>query len=74
MAKAGLSPMDILASLTTAPADRWKESQLRGRVQPGMAADLVVLGGDPTEDVKNFANVRCVFRAGKLVYASKESR
>jgi imidazolonepropionase-like amidohydrolase len=74
MSKAGMSATDILASLTTAPAERWKESEQRGRVQSGMAADLVVLGGDPADDVKNFANVRCVFRAGKLVYASKESQ
>ena len=73
MAKAGLSPMEILASLTTAPADRWRETARRGRVEPGMDADLVVLADDPAADVKNFANVRCVFRAGKLVYASKES-
>jgi len=74
MAQAGLSPMDILASLTTAPAERWKESEVHGRVQPGLAADLVVLAADPAEDVKNFTQVRCVFRAGKLVYASKEPR
>lgn len=74
MAKAGLSPMDILASLTTAPAERWKESARRGRVEAGMDADLVVLGGDPAEDVRNFTNVRCVFRAGKLVYAPSESK
>jgi imidazolonepropionase-like amidohydrolase len=73
MAKAGLTPMEILASLTTAPADRWKESTIHGRVQPGYAADLVVLEGDPAEDVKNFAQVRCAFRAGKLIYASDES-
>lgn len=72
MAKAGLTPMEILASLTTAPAERWKEFGERGRVQPGMVADLVVLAGDPAVDVKNFAKVRCVFRAGKLVYASEE--
>jgi imidazolonepropionase-like amidohydrolase len=63
--------MDILAALTTAPAARWKESARRGRVEARMDADLVVLGGDPVDDVKNFANIRCVFRAGKLVYASK---
>ena len=74
MSKAGLTPMDILASLTTAPADRWKESKERGRVVPGMAADLVVLAADPADDVKNFANVRCVFRAGRLVYASKAEK
>ncbi len=74
MSKAGLTPMDILASLTTAPADRWKESKERGRVVPGMAADLVVLAADPADDVKNFANVRCVFRAGRLVYASRAEK
>ena len=68
MSKAGLGAMDILASLTTAPAERWNESKHRGRVQPGMAADLVVLAADPAEDVANFARVRCTFRNGKLIY------
>ena len=72
MSKAGLGAMDILASLTTAPAERWQESQQRGRVEPGLAADLVVLGGDPAEDVKSFADVRCVFRSGKLIYSAAE--
>ena len=71
MSKAGMTPAQILASLTTAPAQRWKEEERRGRVAPGLEADLVVLAGDPFSDVKNFAQVRCVFRAGKLVYASK---
>jgi len=72
MVKAGMSADDILESLTTAPAARWKDARL-GRVAPGYQADLVVLGADPAEDVKNFANVRCVFRAGKLIYASSRS-
>ncbi len=72
MEKAGLSPMEILATLTTAPAERWKESDVRGRVQPKLSADLVVLAGDPAEDVRNFARVRCAFRAGKLIYASEK--
>lgn len=68
MAKAGLTPAQILASLTTAPAKRWKEDKRRGRVEPGFDADLVVLGGDPFDDVKNFSQVRCVFRAGEQIY------
>jgi imidazolonepropionase-like amidohydrolase len=70
MAKAGMTAPQILASLTTAPAARWKEDQQRGRVDRGFAADLVVLGGDPMVDVKNFANVKCVFRGGKLIYSA----
>lgn len=72
MARAGMSTDDILASLTTAPAARFKDQKL-GRVEPGYQADLVVLAADPADDVKNFANVRCVFRAGKLIYASGRS-
>jgi imidazolonepropionase-like amidohydrolase len=68
MAQAGMSPMQILASLTTAPAARWNESERRGRIAPGQDADLVVLEADPRQDVKHFAAVKCVLRGGKLVY------
>ena len=67
MARA-LQPMQILASLTTAPAARWKEEARRGRVAEGMAADLVVLEGDPAAAVENFARVRCTVRAGELIF------
>ncbi|RQP21890.1 amidohydrolase family protein [Piscinibacter terrae] len=69
MGQAGMNPMQILASLTTAPAARWNESGRRGRIAPGMDADLVVLEADPREDVKRFAAVKCVVRGGKVIYA-----
>jgi imidazolonepropionase-like amidohydrolase len=69
MAQAGMSPMQILASLTTTPAARWNESSRRGRIAPGMDADLVVLEADPREDAKRFAAVKCVVRGGKVIYA-----
>jgi imidazolonepropionase-like amidohydrolase len=67
MARA-LTPMQILASLTTAPAARWKEKAQRGRIAVGMDADLVVLEGDPSADAANFAKVRCTIRGGRLIY------
>ena len=69
LARAGLSPMQILAALTTTPAARWNESGRRGQVKAGMEADLVVLDADPATDPAAFAKVRCTFRAGKLLYA-----
>lgn len=69
MAQAGMSPMQILASLTTAPAARWNESGRRGRIAPGLDADLVVLEADPAQDVRRFAAVKCVVRGGKLIYS-----
>lgn len=68
MAQADMTPMQILAALTTAPAARWKESDRRGRLIAGADADLVVLAGDPADDVKNFARVRCTIRGGTPIY------
>lgn len=68
MAHAGLTPMQILASLTTAPAARWSAAERRGRVKPGLEADLVVLDGDPASDVKQFADIKCTIRGGREVF------
>lgn len=68
MARAGLTPMQILASLTTAPAARWNEAGRRGRVAAGLDADLVVLDADPAADPANFAKVRCTISRGRTVY------
>lgn len=64
---AGLDWRQILASLTTAPASRFGRAD-RGRVAPGMAADIVLLDGDPSTDIGTFSRVRCTFRAGVAVY------
>ena len=69
MAKAGMSHAQILESLTTAPAARWKEEKRHGQIAPGFAADLVMLAADPAEDVRNFASVQCVIRAGETIYS-----
>jgi imidazolonepropionase-like amidohydrolase len=69
MAKAGLTPMQILASLTTTPAARWNEQASRGRIAPGMAADLVVLDADPAAAPRNFTAVRCAIRGGEVIYS-----
>jgi imidazolonepropionase-like amidohydrolase len=68
MSGAGLDWRAILASLTTAPAERFGETLRRGRVAPGLDADLVVLGADPSADVTAFANVRYTIRGGRVVY------
>lgn len=73
MAQAGLTPMQILASLTTNPAARWKETSQRGRVKPGFNADLVVLNSDPATDVKHFSAVKCTIRGGREIFVSTKS-
>jgi imidazolonepropionase-like amidohydrolase len=68
MALAGMTPMQILASLTTAPAERFGEATKRGRIAVGMDADLVMLDADPGKDAKNFARVCATFRKGQMTY------
>jgi imidazolonepropionase-like amidohydrolase len=74
MARAKLSPMAILAALTTSPAAEFGEEARRGRVAPGLDADLVVLGADPAKDVASFANVRYTIRGGRVIYSGAPSR
>ena len=65
--RAGLGAMQILAMLTTAPAARFGRRGT-GRIGPGMTADVVVLDGDPTLDVRAFAKVRMTMRDGRVIY------
>ncbi|KQW41136.1 MULTISPECIES: amidohydrolase family protein [unclassified Roseateles] len=69
LAQAGLGPMQILASLTTTPAERWNEAARRGQLKPGMEADIVVLGGDPAQLVRQFSNVQCTLRGGRVIFS-----
>jgi imidazolonepropionase-like amidohydrolase len=68
LSRAGLTPMQILAALTIAPAERFGESEKRGRIAAGMQADLVVLEGDPAQEATNFARVRYTIRRGQVLY------
>jgi imidazolonepropionase-like amidohydrolase len=72
MAQAGLTPMQILTSLTTAPAARWKAAERRGRVQRGFDADLTVLNGDPVTNVRRFADVKCTIRGGRELFVTEK--
>jgi imidazolonepropionase-like amidohydrolase len=68
MADAGMSVQQILASLTTAPAERFMESKRLGRIAPGLAGDLVVLNRDPAGDIRAFADVRYTIRDGIVIH------
>ena len=72
LARAGLPFAARLAMLTTAPAARFHAGKptMTGRLAPGMDADVVVLEGDPRQDARAFANVRCTVRRGETIYAA----
>jgi imidazolonepropionase-like amidohydrolase len=71
MSRAGLTFQQILASLTTNPAARFGDSAHRGRIAPGMDADLAVLSADPALDSTAFAKIRYTIRSGNVIYQAK---
>ena len=68
MQKAGLTYAAILASLTTAPAARFGVASRYGQLAVGFDADVVVLDGDPAQDIRALGRVRATLRAGKIIY------
>ena len=68
MSQAGLNYKQILTSLTTNPARKFRVSDQSGRIAKNMKADLVVLSADPAQDVTAYSKVRFTIRNGKVIY------
>ncbi len=66
--RSGLTPMEILRMLTTAPAIRFGVEREKGSLHPGQLADLVLLGSDPATDPNAFSNVLTTIRSGRVLY------
>lgn len=71
MQKAGLSYLEILATMTTNPAQFFGKGKDYGRVATGYLADLVVLEEDPATSIEALSNVFCVFKHGKQIYQKR---
>ena len=69
MSRSGMSFREILASLTTNPAQRFGYATQSGRIAKGLDGDLVVLGGDPAQNTSAFSRVLYTIRAGEVIYA-----
>jgi imidazolonepropionase-like amidohydrolase len=71
MSRAGMTFQQILASLTTNPAQRFGESAHSGRIAKGMDGDFVVLRADPEQDDTAFSKVRYTIRSGRIIYSGR---
>jgi imidazolonepropionase-like amidohydrolase len=67
MAKAGLTPTQVLASATADAARCMKLSDRVGTLVAGRFADFLVLDGDPLEDVANLHKINSVWIAGNRI-------
>jgi imidazolonepropionase-like amidohydrolase len=63
---AGLTPAEALDAATSRPADHFDLGD-RGRIRPGLRADLVLLEADPLADISATRNIRGVWVAGQRV-------
>jgi imidazolonepropionase-like amidohydrolase len=69
--QAGFGFREVLAMLTTAPAELFHLSQREGKVMPGMRSDLTILSEDPVSGhPEAFTKVKYTIRGGKVIWRS----
>jgi imidazolonepropionase-like amidohydrolase len=66
LARAGLSPLRVLQTVTLDAAEFLGRTSTLGTVEPGKQADLVLLDRNPVERVQNLHGVAGVVRAGRF--------
>jgi imidazolonepropionase-like amidohydrolase len=70
LVQAGLSPLEAIVAATGSAAELCGLGGETGTVEPGKAADLLLLEGDPLQDItllRNHGRIRAVLKAGEVV-------
>jgi imidazolonepropionase-like amidohydrolase len=63
LGQAGLSPAEILGAATKKSADAFRLAD-RGRIVPGLRADMLLVRGDPTSDLLAIRDIVRIWKAG----------
>ncbi len=67
MVKAGMDPMDAVVSATKTASELLGVEQLTGTLAPGKAADILIIKGNPLEDINAVMQPWMVLKEGKVV-------
>ena len=67
LARAGLTPMEVLQAATRVAAEAIGLGDLVGTLEAGKAADVIVVNGDPTADISATGSIALVMRDGELI-------
>lgn len=62
----GMTPTEALRSATVMPAKFLHLDDSTGTIEPGKFADLVILDGNPLDDIRNTSKIYCVIANGKV--------
>lgn len=65
---AGLTPLQAIVSATRGAAHAMGIDDVRGTLEPGKAADIVLLTADPSADITNTRRIRYVLKNGRIVF------
>ena len=68
MADYGMKPLDVLQSATSVNADVFGISNRVGRIKPGLLADILVVDGDPSDNISQVRKVRWVMKEGAIYH------
>jgi imidazolonepropionase-like amidohydrolase len=63
---AGLTPSEALTAATADTAEAFELAD-RGRIAPGLLADLVLVNGDPTTDILRTRDIDTIWRRGTAI-------
>jgi imidazolonepropionase-like amidohydrolase len=67
----GLSPMAAIQSATIVPARVMKMATVTGSIEAGKTADLILVDGNPLENIREIRNVETVIKGG-IIYNTLE--
>lgn len=66
MVEAGMPPLEAIRAATLNAASLLDQSTQLGSVEPGFAADIVAVSGDPLRDITLLQHVKFVMKAGVI--------
>ena len=67
LAVAGITPYRVLLGATRWPAEMIGHDDSIGTIEKGKQADLVIIGADPTVDMKHSQDIRYVIKSGVVL-------
>lgn len=67
MVEYGMKPIRVLQSVTSVNATVFEMDHLIGKIQPNLLADIIVVTGNPSEDISQLRNVEMVMKGGEII-------
>jgi imidazolonepropionase-like amidohydrolase len=69
--KAGFTPMEAIQAATLIPARAMGMEKDSGTIEPGKRADVILVDGNPLENISDIRKVSVVFAAGRMFEPAK---